>query len=123
MVGLNARITVWRIHNATDDPIGGAVLTGTPVYQNVRARLENDQPTQALLEQGFETPRLVTVIIPGSFIVLERDEVEVTSPVTHAYFGKRLRVLGVQMDSLHPRDPRNHTELKVRRVETSRREL
>lgn len=126
MNGLNARLTIWRMMNSTvanDDRVGGALLTGSPVYWNVPASLQDARGTQALFEQGLEIVRMVDcIVVPQTLEVLERDEVEVTAPMAHAYYGKRLRVLQVVNPITHPQAGHGHLELKLRRIDRARNE-
>lgn len=117
MVGLNVRVTLWSIDAGVDDRVGGAMLTGTPQYENLWARIEDTMPTQALLEQGLETVKLISMITrPATLNIQERDEVQVTFPKSHWLYNVRARVVGVQRDSR--RD--GHMELKLERITVSR---
>lgn len=115
MNGLNLRANIWYITNASDDIVAGAVLTGTLAYHDVPVRIEEQRVTQVILEQGLETAKLYDCVLQSRVIIHERDEVEVTKPSTHRLFGKRLRAMVVQHDSLI--DPRAHQECVLRRVE------
>lgn len=119
MQGLNIRVRIWNMNQSTDDDSGGAVITGTISADNLRARISARRPTQQFLEQGLEVNRLFDVIVnTQSLTVNERDEIEVTSPTTHPYYGERLRVMGIQLDSRLP--GRGHTEFTVSRIERAR---
>lgn len=119
VAGLNLLINVLRIDYQTDDRIGGAVISGSVQYWNVRTRFEYDKPTQLILEQGLESNRLITaVVVPGTLDIRDRDEVEVVAPRDHIDYGKRFRVMGAPEFSSHAtRDPRNYMILHLTRSE------
>ena len=123
MQGLNLRITIWRILNEPDDEVGGAIITGTPIYGNIRARMAETRPTQVMLEQGLAVDRIWTaIVVPGTLQIYERDELEITSPINHLFLNQRFRILGVRHDSIHPSDLRGHIELHLSRIERARAE-
>lgn len=95
--GMNARMNIWRINFDPDDEVGGAVVTGTCVYQDVLCRVDSVRPEMVLVQQGLEVPRIFTAhIVPATLQVFERDEVEMVFPINHPYYGMRLTVRGVQ---------------------------
>lgn len=120
--GYNVKITIWRMSTmSSDDEVGGARVTGTIAYRDVRARLEEVPPTIAYLESGIEIDTVWNIQVgPGTLDVRERDIVELTFPRDHAYFGWRFRIRGVRRGSLRPHDSRSHMELAVTRVIESR---
>lgn len=119
MQGLNLQVRVWRNTYSTDDASGGAVITGTVVYSGLNARISARRPSQQALEQGLEVERLFDMIVNTQGLTfLERDEVEVTSPAAHPYYGERMRIMGVQHDSRYY--SRGHTEFTLSRIERSR---
>ena len=115
--GLNLQATIWRMNTTTDDVVGGAQITGTPIYASLPVAIAAQRPTQASLEQGLEveaiydmTARLCNVTI------YERDEIEVTCPNGHPYYGLRFRVLGVQPGKRNYRQAHQHATLsRIRR--------
>jgi hypothetical protein len=117
IAGLNVRFDVWRVNWADDDDdVGGAVITGTCVYQGVMARMEGEKPNQLLLQQGLETvPTFTATIIPGTLDIRERDEVLLSEPFDHVYHNQYFRVTGVLYSDLNPRDPRNYLILYLQR--------
>lgn len=118
LAGLNVRGNIWRIDTTTDDVVGGAVTTGTLVYTNVWLRFEAQEPEQLLLQQGLETPKIFNVTcVPATLDIRERDEVEISKPTDHLFYGYRFRVIGVRYSSHVPRDPRNYLMLTLRRSE------
>ena len=119
MYGLNAKATIWRMSQGADDVVGGAMVTGTAIYTDVQCRLEPLMPNQAQLSQGLEVVKLFAVMIsPGTYIIYERDELEVTWPANHFLRNDRLRVQGVEHDSLT--DARAHIELTCSKIKRSR---
>lgn len=122
VAGATTRFTIWRIMEmAGDDEVGGAIVSGTPVHTRVRGRMESLRPTQLILEQGLEFVKLWDVVIrPASLNIRERDELEITHPPSHSYFGERFRVLSIERTGMHPKDSRNHLKLNVRHVDFAR---
>lgn len=117
--GLNIKATFWRIV-ANNDEVGGAVLTGSAVYQNIPVRIQANMPEQLLLQQGLSTPRLYTVTAyPASMDIRERDEMEITFPSNHKYVNDRFRIVGVNETNFHPSDGRGYLLLSVMREERS----
>jgi hypothetical protein len=123
MAGDNIRVTVWRMSDSSDDRVGGAVITGSSVYTGVPARIEQEPANQLLAQQGLETLHMFKMrIIPGTITIYERDEIEVTHPFDHHYFGQRFRVNGVMYSSNSPRDPRNYIMLNLTRSDRYHRQ-
>jgi len=101
-----------------DDPIGGALPSGTVVYYNVSMRVQAEAPTQALLEQGLETPTIFNVIVqPGNLVIKHNDQLQVVSPIMSPFYGENFRVIGVQNSTMV--DPRAFIVLTVRRIENT----
>lgn len=116
--GLNLRSSIWRMTVDQDDAVGGALITGTIVYQNVPTRLTRMRSEQLLLQQGLETPMLFKgIVIPGTMTIYERDELEVTFPGTHPFYGKRYRVVEAHLDNAVPQNPHSYIELVLVRDE------
>lgn len=116
--GLNTKITIWRVSTSgqADDAVGGAQPTGTVAHQNVLARIEANPEEQLLLQQGLETVRTFNaVIIPPNLDIRERDELEITEPTDHFYYGVRFRITGIRNSSHNPRDPRGYMILSLTR--------
>lgn len=110
------RFTIWRMStlSGTDDVVGGAVITGSIVYDQVQGRMQAQPSQQLLLQQGLETERTFTArVIPGTLTIYERDEVEVVEPFDHPYHGLRFRVIGSRYSDFNPRDPRNYILLDL----------
>jgi len=94
--GLHFRVDVWRTNYSSDDIVGGAVVTGTYVYNDVQARMQGNRPEQVLLQQGLETEKTFNlIVIPGTLDIRERDEIRVSQPGNHVYYGRKFRVIGV----------------------------
>lgn len=116
VAGLNILANIWRINYDPDDVIGGAVISGTVQFRNIRARLQADEPTQVFMEQGLETNAVFSVVvIPGTLDIRERDEFEIIAPYDHPDINHRFRIVGVQHSSHVPRDPRNYLILNLTR--------
>lgn len=118
MAGMNLRVTVWRMSTDPDDSVGGAMITGSAVYTGIQAFMQ-EAPVQMLLaQQGLETLNVFNVtLIPGTLRIWERDEIEITHPEDHPYYGDRFRVMSSRYSSHNPRDPRNYLMLTVTRSE------
>jgi len=112
--GMTSRVRIWRIDFDDDDIVGGAVITGSVAHSNVHARIESNPEEQVLLQQGLQTLRTFNaLIVPGSLDVRERDELEVTAPVHHPYYGVRFRITGVQYSSMDRYNPNNYMRLSM----------
>lgn len=118
VAGLNLLVTVWKYTFPTDDVVGGAVPTGTPLYTNIQARIQAEKPTMALLEQGLETPTMFTAVLwPGTLLLEHNYEVQVTAPTISKYYGEHFRIIGMQNTSTYADDPRGFVLLTMRRSE------
>jgi hypothetical protein len=115
--GLNLRVDVHRMSNATDDDVGGAVITGTVVYANQSAAIYSRRPSQLSLDQGLETEATFDLTMNLYHITLwERDEIEVISPTGHPFYGQRFRITGVQPGRRNYRVAHQHATLsRIRR--------
>jgi len=116
MAGYNIRVDIWRMATDSDDEVGGAMITGSVVYSGIQAFMQ-EQSTEMLLEQqGLPTLSIFNVtLIPGTLIIYERDEIEITKPLDHPLYGKRFRIMNHRYSSNNPRDPRNYILLHVTR--------
>lgn len=114
MAGLRERANIWRINEAPDDVVGGAMVTGTIAYAGVMTQLDAKMPSQLLLQQGLETQSTYTaIVIPGTMDIRERDEYEPTFPYNHPYLHKRFRIVGVTKSGFLPFDPKNYMVLSM----------
>lgn len=119
--GLNARVKVWRIVEQDDDDHGGAIVSGTVLYDTTDARLQAIKPSPLLLQQGLEVDSLFRLIVQSSERdYREYDEVEVIWPPKHKYCGNRFRIIKVQEDALHPCDRRSFVEFTLSKMKYSR---
>ena len=119
VAGLNIRVDIWRMTDNADDSVGGALITGTVVYEAIRAAMSPRRPTQAALEAGLETNAIYDFTAQLRGITLfERDEVEVVLPVDHELAAKRFRIVGVQPSRRHGRQGHQHATLS--RIRESR---
>lgn len=116
MAGGTIRCTFYRMENEPDDAVGGAVITGTMIYDHYPVSMHGDAPSQLLLQQGYETVKTFSaIVVPGTLDLRERDEMEVVAPADHVYFGKRFRIVSAVPSSHNARDPRNKLHLKLTR--------
>ena len=51
--GLDSRANIWRMTTLDDDEVGGAVVSGTVLHQNVHTRMNPQPREQLLLQQGL----------------------------------------------------------------------
>lgn len=115
--GLFLRGRIWRF-TYSDDIIGGALPTGTIVYANVWGRMEAEEQTIALLEQGLETPQLILALLwPGDMDLHQNDQLEITGPPLSNYYNKKFRVIGLRHASMI--DARQFITAIVRHIEES----
>ena len=115
--GMTSRVNIWRIDYDSDDIVGVAMTTGSVAHSNVHARIEANEQEQLFMQQpGLETIRTFNaIIVPGSLDVRERDELEVTAPAHHPYYGVRFRIVGVQYSSMDRYNPNNYMRLSMTR--------
>lgn len=116
--GLNIRVNIWTMSQDADDVVGGAMVTGTVAYYDIRARLTMRRPAQVLLQQGLETTKTADLMLQGRNITVnERDEIEVVWPLDHAFYGARFRVEGVQPSSRRAKHgPKTYTVSRIERT-------
>lgn len=104
----------------TDDSSGGAVPSGTVVYERLDARVEANMPTMALLEQGLEVPTLFQVLIhPGNIEAKHNDQIVFTAPTNDWFYNKKFRIVGLTRSSNAAGNDRNLIKFVVRRWEES----
>ena len=119
--GLNLVGCVWRFAYPQDDSVGGAVPSGTMIYQDVQGRITSQRPNTVLLEQGLETVALYNAILwPGTLEVSENDQFEVIKPYTSLYYGWKFVILGVQHTSGHYQVGQGYLIVQMRRKTEAR---
>lgn len=122
--GLNLLGNLWQYSNppSSDDDIGGAVPTGTVSYYGMNLRLQTLKPTQALLEQGYESKGLFTALIePHTVPIQFNGEIEITAPSNSPHLGNHFRIIGEpQRTSMSPSDSRGYLIVHVQRIEKGR---
>lgn len=122
--GLNRVCEVIRFSNeindvSTDDEQGGAVPTGTVVYQNLGLRIKSEEPTMVLLEQGLQTPTMFSAHLFSGLITIEHnDQIRITAPTNDFLYNKKFRVVGIQRSSNTSQD-RNFIRITLKRWEES----
>lgn len=103
-----------------DDSSGGAVPSGTVLYQRLDARIEANMPTLALLEQGLQVPTTYQVLVhPGNIEAKHNDQIVFTAPQNDWFYNKKFRIIGLTRSSSHPGNDRNLIKFIVRRWEES----
>lgn len=118
--GLNQVCQIWRFSYPQDDTVGGAVPSGTVVYSSIDIRIDSKAPTQALLEQGLETPTIYQAIVhEGNIEIEHNDQVQIIAPAYGFFYNKKFRIIGIQRSSNHPFQDRNQVVLTLKRWEKS----
>lgn len=119
--GLNLKGRIWRlIANPYDDSVGGAVPSGTILYEPIFARIFAERPTLALLEQGLEVPTIFRgqlsypVLTTGTFNIQPNDQLEITFPPISPYYQKKFVLIGIQPPSFE--DGRHYVQVNLRRL-------
>lgn len=99
--GLNSKGRIWRFTYSDDDQ-GGALPSGTVLYDQVYARISEKKSTQVLLEQGLETPSIYEAIFEPGNMQLESNYVyeDFYYPASH-YYLKKFVIIGVHLPSLN----------------------
>lgn len=123
--GMNLKGRIWRMDtDGRDDDQGGAVPSGTIVYDNIWARLSPLEPTMALLEQGLETEEIYNGVFQYPYLPLytdfdvrHNDQFEVTYPPINIHTGKKFVFVGVQYQSYD--DSRKYLVGQLRRLVTA----
>jgi hypothetical protein len=107
---------IWRFSYLQDDSQGGAVPSGTVIYNPVFARIFTEKPTLALLEQGLETPAMYSAIIePGDIAIQNNDQYEETGPNISPYLGWRFVIVSDPQPSML--DSRRYWKVVMRRFQ------
>ena len=120
--GLNRRCDIYHYSFNPDDIVGGSQPTGTVAYWNVPLRMQENQPSQLLLQQGIETMRTFSaVVVPGTINVYERDEIKITQPTDDVFYGDFFRIIGMRYSDLNTRDPRSYIMLSLVRSDIAHR--
>lgn len=115
--GLLVKGRIWRISHSDDD-VGGAIPSGTIIYYPVFARISEQRATQALLEQGLETPTIYNVVFQGPNMRLESNDIyeDFYYPAS-PYYGLKFVIIGVHLPSLI--DGRKYLSASMRRFDVA----
>ena len=114
---------IWQLSFTDDDEVGGAVPSGTIVYDNVQLRLQNSRNSLDLTIQGFETSKFFSAVLPPRprmNLVEKKHYLQVTSPPNSNHYLKMFRIVNIQESNFHPSDPRRYLILNLERVENTR---
>jgi hypothetical protein len=104
----------------SDDSSGGAVPSGTVLYQRLDARIEQNMPTIQLLEQGLQVPETFQVLVhPGNIDAKHNDQILVTAPQNDWFYNKKFRIIGLTRSSSHFGNDRALIKFIVRRWDES----
>lgn len=118
--GMTHVCELWTFSYPEDDSSGGAVPSGTVLYQNLSCRIEPNMPTLALLEQGIQVPTTFQILIhPGNIEAKHNDQIRITAPVSSRYYNKKYRIIGLTGASSHPMNDRNLIKFILKRWEES----
>lgn len=121
----NVRCDIYRDLIASD-VYGGALVTGTLTIASFEpCRLDYIMPKiNVVAPQGLETNVTYSLFLRSTrqhrVNIRENDYVKIVFPNTHIEYGHRLRVTGVQSESLHPQDPNSILECTLMRIRESR---
>lgn len=110
---------IWEFTDY-DDEVGGAVPSGTVLYEGVQIRIQNSPNSLDLQIQGYETSKLYSAIMypkPYMTISEKKNYFQVTSPPNSVHYNDMFRILNVQETSMHPADPRRYLILTLERSE------
>lgn len=125
--GLNLCVKIVRNNYPADDDIGGAVPSGTTIYDNLHARkIEHLMRSRRLaeldyLDQGIETEEQhLFQIYPGNLDIRENDLLYIVAPTNHPQYNVPMRVfVQPQRGGYQVRDPRACMIVPCRRVVSS----
>lgn len=121
IAGVNSKGRIWTF-TYNDDDQGGALPTGTILYDPVFARISEKRSTQALLEQGLETPSIFDALVePGSMQLESNMVYEDNYYPASPYYGKKFVIIGVHLPSLNDTQ-RRYIALTLRRFDVAHRE-
>ncbi len=119
--GMDVQTTIFRMNQEADDDVGGAVLTGTAVYECVATTFQEVPPSLLLLQQGLETKKIGRAMVrPATMIILERDELLITAPSYHPYLETRWRIIRVNYPQMSVSQKIALIQLTLERYQTNR---
>ena len=119
--GMDVQTTIIRMNQVADDDVGGAVLTGTAVYECVATTLQEMPPSMLLLQQGIETKKMGRALVrPATMIIVERDEWLITAPSYHPYLDTRWRIIKVNYPQMPISRKISLIQLTLERYQTNR---
>lgn len=107
---------IIRFSYNTDDDQGGALPSGTVLYNPVFARIYTEKPTLALLEQGLATEELFSAVLEWSGIMdlHHNDQYQVDAPNLSPYLGLKFVIVSIQTSSIV--DGRRYMRVVMRRI-------
>ncbi len=127
----NTRFALYQISFPADDSVGGAVPSGTAnpfPPKSLWGRIQENRPSQLLLQQGMEVKRTATILVRmlgaglSPLSIQERDQIAVVQPTNHPHYGQRWRIVAVEHGGGHPSQRHNLIRLSVERIERNRTE-
>lgn len=110
---------IWEFTDY-DDSVGGAVPSGTILFEGVQIRIQNSPNALDLQIQGYETSKMYSaVMFPKPYMIINemKDYFQVTSPPNSRHYNDMFRIRNVQESSFHPADPRRYLILTLERSE------
>ena len=111
---------IWEFTDRTDE-VGGHTPSGTVVYENVQARLQNAPNSLLMNIQGYETSKFFSATIyprAGMNLVEGKHYFEPTSPPNYRYYQHLFRIVSIQEPNFHPADPRRYLIVNLERSDT-----
>ena len=120
--GINLLCQIWDYNYLSDDSIGGALPSGTMLYEDVAIRIQSNKPTQPIREQGIVGIDTYVGLVPDYTLDIENNnEILITAPPESHYYNKRFRIVGdPQRQSVGAIDSRGSLLLNLQRVERGR---
>ena len=105
---------IIRFSYNVDDDQGGALPSGTVIYNPVFARIFTEKPTLALLEQGLLTEELFSAVLqPGTLDLRHNDQYQIDAPNLSPWLGLKFVIISIQTPSML--DGRKYLRVVMRR--------
>ena len=125
VAGLTHKVTIYRHEQTVDDAIGGASTDFAAKHEDIPGAIVINMPNMQSQDVGLIVPATYSLTIQarsyGVYVVLlEDDEILVTSPTSSPLCGERFVVTGVQHSKRARRN--NHIKATLRRQNYNRRE-
>ena len=121
----NSRCSFYRDVLGEDQFGGRIVITGTLIAEEEPARIDYYTPSQWLTkQQGLETSKTFSLYIRSTrqhpINAQENDYVKITFPPYHPELGVRLRIRGIQKESISFNSADSMLEMTLVRIDETR---